>query len=658
MPTHLSPERPRGVAFIMLLATAMAAVTATASFAQATLTLPDLVIETPTYEPFLVPAAGRTELSGEELRERGTTDVAQALEEASGAWLQVSGAAGGQKALSIRGSATSQVLVLVDGVRVADPSFTVTDFSRLGLAVEDIESLTVIRGAATTQYGADAVGGVVLITTKRGSGGAGFSVQAGNTSYYPHKPESLVDGQNLGFRVNLPLGSGGLKVSARVQRETGAYPYLDAAKTLKYRENASLWGGSGSVSWQGTAGDGTMSAGLDLTGRDMGSPGSMTFGGTPDAHQRDAQARATLRYATDYFLSESVSMQATGYAQHGIYEYENPDPFFPEDDTHRGTQAGADSVWSILLPGESRASLGLSGRYDRIDSTKVKSASGGAPERISLGAFAEPTLKLSRWSVSPALRFDWTNDFTAGFSGGLGTVWELSDALKASFSVGTAYRSPTFYDMYWPAGVWAAGNPALKPEYAYSGDLGLAWKSETGGTALMLSGTAYARYSKDLVIWQTGSDFVYRPTNIGAALHPGAEIEASVARGGWSFAATYGYLRSYMLEGSAGSYAISDERRVPQTPLHSGDARIAYRAKSGGFSGSLNASYKGERWVNEANTASLPAVFLIGASARWKLAEGWALAVQGENLLNASYESVSGYPMPGFTLKTGLEFSR
>lgn len=653
MTTHLSPNRARGALSVFLLSFVIALA---ASFAQTTLNLPDLVIEAGAYDPFLSPAAGRTEITGDELRERGVSDVTQALEEVTGAWFQSSGASGGQKALSIRGSSTSQVLVLVDGIRVADSSFLAMDFSRLGIEIEDIESITVIRGAASAQYGADAVGGVVLITTKRGADMPGLSVSATNLSYYPYRPESLAEGQNLSFRAQLPLGSGALRVLGRLERDGGAYPYLDAANALKYRENAAMQGGSGSVAWEGTAGDGTLSVGLNLTARDMGVPGNMAWGGTPKAHQRDGQARATLRYATDYFLSDSVSMKATGYAQHGLKEYKDPD--WGDDDLHRGTEGGIDGVLSFLLGDESSANLGFAARYDRIDSTSVKKVPGDAPERYSLGAFAEPTVKLSRWSISPALRFDWTSDFDANISGGLGVVYKASDMLKASLSAGTAYRAPTFYDLYWPNKNFMAGNTALKPEYAYSGDMGFEYAVGVSETSVSLKTSAYARYTRDLIIWLTGNDGVDRPTNIGATLHPGAEVELIISRGGWSLAATYGYLRSYILESSTKSYAISDERRAPLTPVHSGDARISWRAKDGAFSGSLNASYKGERYTNEANTASVPAVFLLGASARWKFAKDWALSLQADNLLNASYESVPGYPMPGFTLRTGLEISR
>lgn len=654
MTTHLSPGRTHGVFSIILLllfAFLAAGGAQTAGSAQTTLTLPDVVIEAGAYDPFLSPAAGRTEVSGDELRERGTTDVAQALEQVTGAWLQAAGASGGQKALSIRGSSTSQVLVLVDGVRVADPSFTVPDFSRLGISVDDIESITVIRGPASAQYGADAVGGVVLITTKRGADRTGLSVSAGNLSYLPHRPEALADGQNLAFRVRLPLGSGGLRVSARVEREAGAYPYLDASNARKFRENAALLGGSGSVAWEGTAGDGILSAGLDLTARDMGVPGDLIIGLTPNAHQRDAQGRATLRYATDYFISDSIAMKATGYVQHGIVEYKNPDSF--EDDLHRGTQGGLDSAWSILFEGDSKATLGFSTRYERIDSTSVKISSGEAPERYSLGVFAEPILKLSRWSLSPALRFDWTSDYNAGFSGGLGIVYDISNELKTSFSMGTAYRAPTFNDLYWVF----KGYPKLNPESAYSSDFSINYQIKENGRNIALNLAPYARYIKDLIIWSEVSPSVWKPSNIGGAFFPGVEVEASAEKDEWSVSGTYGFLYSYLLADSSGNYTIGNNIRVPLTPVHSGEGRISWRAKDGSFSGSLNASYKGSRYKNNANTIVLPAVFLLGASARLKFAKDWALSLQADNLLDTNYESVPGYPMPGFTLRTGLEFS-
>ena len=392
MTTHLSTGRRRGAFSRFPMVLLLVGIALHAPFAQPLLTLPDVVVEAGAYDPLLSPAAGRTVISGDDLRDQGVSDVAQALEEVTGAWFQASGASGGQKALSIRGSSTNQVLVLVDGVRVADPSFTVTDFSRLGISIEDIESVTVIRGAASAQYGADAVGGVVLIATKRGADKAGFSLSAGNLSYLPNRAESLVEGQNLAFRAQVPLASGGLLVSGRLERDGGAYPYLDAANAVKYRENAALLGGSGSIAWETAAGEGTFSAGLNLAARDMGVPGTTSWA-TPNAHQRDGQARATLRYATDYFLSDSVSMQATGYAQHGIYEYKNPDS--AEDDLHRGTQGGLDSVWSVLLGGDSAASLGLSARYDRIDSTSVKKNVGRSAGTLQPGSLCRADAEIA-----------------------------------------------------------------------------------------------------------------------------------------------------------------------------------------------------------------------------------------------------------------------
>ena len=107
-------------------------------------------------------------IPGEEIDTRRYPTVDEALRGVPGVDVRRSGSFGKTTAISIRGASPSQVQVLVDGMRVKSPTLGQIDLS--DLSPELIERIEVIRGPQSTLYGADAIGGVVNILTRKGKG--------------------------------------------------------------------------------------------------------------------------------------------------------------------------------------------------------------------------------------------------------------------------------------------------------------------------------------------------------------------------------------------------------------------------------------------------------------------------------------------------------
>ncbi len=128
-------------------------------------------IETPAAEI----GASITVVTEEDFKTYHYATVDEALRTVPGLEVRRSGSLGKTTSITIRGATANQVQVLVDGVRVKSPTTGQADLS--DISPDLIERIEIIRGPQSTLYGADAIGGVVHIITKRGKGPFSASVQ-------------------------------------------------------------------------------------------------------------------------------------------------------------------------------------------------------------------------------------------------------------------------------------------------------------------------------------------------------------------------------------------------------------------------------------------------------------------------------------------------
>ena len=141
---------------------------------------PVVVTATKLEEPQERLGAAVSVITEDDLKVYNYETVGDALRQVPGLEIQRSGSLGKLTEIRIRGTSTSQVQVLIDGMRVKSPTAGTFDFS--DLAIDQIERIEIVRGPQSTIYGADAIGGVVHIITKRGQGpfSATASSEAGN----------------------------------------------------------------------------------------------------------------------------------------------------------------------------------------------------------------------------------------------------------------------------------------------------------------------------------------------------------------------------------------------------------------------------------------------------------------------------------------------
>src|SRR5438093_8430158 len=125
--------------------------------------------------------ASVTVVPGDDVQRYHYETVEDVLRTVPGVEIPRSGSIGKLSNISIRGANANQVQVLVDGVRVKSPTTGQADLS--DISPDLIERIEVIRGPQSTLYGADAIGGVVNIITKKGKGPFSATVEGGAGNY-------------------------------------------------------------------------------------------------------------------------------------------------------------------------------------------------------------------------------------------------------------------------------------------------------------------------------------------------------------------------------------------------------------------------------------------------------------------------------------------
>lgn len=631
------------------LVSALAAMSAGGIWAQAgdvAIDLGKAVVEGSLTAPSaLSPTAASVTLETDDIARSGADNLADLVSAVGGLEVKSYGNPGSARTASIRGGAGGHVVVVLDGVRLADARTGWLDLSTIPLA--GIEKVEILRSGASALYGSDAIAGVIFLTSAR-SGAPALKVSAETVAYplaYPEGADSLAAAQKISASGRAALGGATATVSGGFERAADTLVAADADSGYTTRGNAGMlaaWADAGLVSGIGT---GIGKASVFGRYADKGVPGSLSYP-SPGATQTEYEARGIASWSKDDAFGGAAAVETALSAVWSRMRYVDPD--YLTDDTH-------DSIGgSLRAAGEAAfgpvvAKAGLVGAVDAASSTKI-----GDRSRLSAGAYLAPELRLREFVVAPSARMDLYSDVEPGLSYGVGFSWT-----KAGFSLklngASAYKAPSFSDLYWPEDAYTAGNPDLESERSWSGELGLGYAAKLGRAALSLSVSPYLRYVDEMIAWVDSDGWMgpepSRPENIDAAAYAGGDsaIEASI--GPISASVSYSYTLAKDLTGGV---AFAEAERLAYTPLHEVGASLG--VKSGPASLSVDASFRAGRL--DGYGEALDDVLLLGMKAAYGLKGGVSIGLELANLLNVEYVEYSDYPMPGFSATVSVTLSR
>ena len=597
---------------------------------------PVVVTATPVATPAEQLGASVSVVNGEDFQTYHYPTVDEALRSVPGVEIRRSGAYGKTTSVTIRGANANQVQVLVDGLRVKSPTLGQVDLS--DISPDLIERIEVIRGAQSTLYGADAIGGVINIITRKGTGGpfqATLQQEVGN--YDTLVSRATVYGA---WKIlNYALSASHFESNGQSQNDE------TDANAISARIGATL-------PWNST---------LDFVFRHnrnaIGVPVKGVFPG-PQPINPVINRNARSQSETTIFSLEGKTRPVEWWESRGrLARYENSAGFqdpadpgvdfdFPTFSQVNVERREAEWVNSFFIGKWSTSSVGLEHRREIGES------------RNTFRAVSETQSVY----FEQQLRFFERLFLTGGFRVEDNSVWGTTTTERGSLafliketgtrlrgSAGTGFRAPTFNDLFFPG----FGNPDLQPEDSLSYDFGVDQKLWNNRIRLGL--TYFQNELKNLIACCTPLPTAPfgGPFNVGRARSAGIEFTGEVdVLPNLVASLNYTYTDSENL---------ATDRPLPREPRHRWNIGLTWEPipKLSLFTQVHVVSEQFEQFGAVYNSGYTR----VDIGGTWRILErmGWLqkleLTARIQNLLNEGYAEVRGFPALGINALVGLRAS-
>ncbi|WP_313241841.1 TonB-dependent vitamin B12 receptor [Stenotrophomonas sp.] len=533
--------------------------------------------------------------------------------------LNNSGGLGKQSSLFLRGTNSAHTLVLVDGVRINTGDLGLAMLQDLPLA--QIERVEIVRGPQSSLYGADAIGGVIQIFTRRNAG-----------QFAPH--------------LQLGAGSNGL------------------------REASGGFGGSGERGWFGTDIAYQHTDGINAC---RGNP--ITFAGCgADEPDRDGYRNLSMSLRGGYALGDAWHVEGTALRAEGENHYDgyynysetlqqvlggkvrytpgarfnltvsagradnesqnyNGSTWLGAAQTHRDTA----SVQADIGVAEGQLlSAGVDWSQDNLDGS---SAGYGVDSRDNTGVFVQYQGRFGAHHLQANVRNDDNEQFGNHTTGSLGWGMELDGGFRLNASYGTAFKAPTFSDLYDP---WS-GVPTLDPETSRSANLGIAQQGDGWRWGL----DVYETRIDDLITYDATT---FMMSQVEKARIRGAELTGAITVAGVDISAQLSHTDPRNRTDGSAQFDNWLARRAQNT------ARLDIDRRFGDFRAGITANGAGKRYDDAANTVRLGGYGTVDLRLEYAISRDWSVLGRVSNLFDRDYETVAWYNQPGREYRLSVRY--
>ncbi|QFY41231.1 TonB-dependent receptor [Candidatus Methylospira mobilis] len=589
-----------------------------------------------------------TVITAEEIKARRLNAVVDVLRVVPGLDVMSYGGTGTQTSVFTRGANASQTLVLIDNIQMNDPGSADGAFDFANLQVDNIERIEILRGAASAMWGADAMGGVINIITKHGSGKTQFNGLAQGGNYDTWKVGGGVSGESQGLNYTLNASHfQNMGVSAAAQsmgnNEREAYQNTTVSARTGYQVTDDL-----DLDW--TLRYNQAQVGLDncggsgytgFSGNFVSCDNPYYFSNTNEVYTR-GQGRLFLfdkkweqRLGINYSLTDRQ------------YYYTTPtlSPDWTSPSSYQGTAIKAEWLHIVHVLENDTVTAGFDGKFN----TLVSQSGGSSNANGSMsngGYYLQNQLDwLERLHTTVGGRLDDNSQFGRHMTWRFNQVIEvpeLDNRIKAN--VGSAFKAPSLCEL----SLSCYGNPNLMPETSLNMDAGL--EQYALDKKLKLGALYFNNQFNNLIQWNPNANGGRgQVANVSSAIARGLEsfveykpFDDLSLRVNYTLDQTYGLTDPYtgvrtnspllLRPKNKGSFDL-DYRFIPEASFHVNTLVVGSRSS----------------FDTVGNVVQVPGYVLVNVSSNYDVNENIALFVRMDNLLNKRYQQVWGYGTLGFT---------
>jgi vitamin B12 transporter len=542
--------------------------------------------------------------------------VEDLLRREAGVQLSRNGGPGANATVLIRGAGSSNVLLLVDGVRVGSATLGHAEFESLSLA--SIERIEILRGPASSLYGADGSGGVVQVFTRRGAGPARASARIAAGGYGAREGAVHADAKYGDVDV-----AGGV-AHERLEGVSSVRPGDRYGNHNPDRDGFRRTSAQARVGWQLAQGHRLGASVLQSRLNNQYDASEylpdFTQDASPDFRNRLDSHSAALDWRADWSpgwstllrLSTQESDSSTGGRSLDHYR------------TQR-RQLDAQATWRPL-PGQ-QLTLAYEAQREEVKTT------GYGGERDNDALVLAYAGSFNGLSVQADFRHDDNSVFGEVDTGRFGAAYALGGGWRLRALAGQSFRAPSFNDLFYPG----YGVPSIRPERSKSIEFGIDGRFANGD----VSATAFRNRARDLIAYEpdrshcpAGTAFDYGcAANIGRARMQGVSLNGGLHSGAWRTRAVIDFLDAK--DADTG-------QRLTRRAAHQATLSVDYDA--GAWLVGMSALRLGAR---PDLGKDLPAYTTLDMRARWRFAPQWQLEAKLLNATDRDIEPARDYQALG-----------
>lgn len=555
-------------------------------------------------------------ISSGEIRRAGQSTLAELLQAQPGVEISSNGGPGTIASVYLRGANAGHTLVLVDGMRMGSVTTGATSLENIPL--DQIERIEILRGPASHLYGSEAIGGVIQIFTKSGEGVPRPNFTLGAGSLNTRTLSGGYGGESGNTRFNLQAGHA---------ESEGISAYADSNPGYKNQNRDKDGYRNTHLSMKVAQ---TLAAGHEIGVNGFASSGRSHYDGyssTTD-YSRDQTLSTVSAYSKNRIADNWQSLLRVGTGADHSNDYGYGKDVFDTDQKQ--------ILWqNDIAVGPGSAILGVERVEQKVSGTTAYTV----PSRTIRSYFAGYQARVGNHNFQLNLRDDDNTQFGRHDTGYLGYGYQLTPKWRIGASTGTAFKAPTFNDLYYPG----FGNPDLRPEQSRNQEISLHYDQSVQHFSMVY----FDNQVENLIAWAPISpgSWTWAPANVNKASLRGTTLA-------WK-----GQVDSFSLGANLTLQkpedAITGKLLINRAREH-GALSISRAVDSWDVGAEL--VFSGARFADAENTQRMGGYGLVNLTAKRFLDKDWSLQARVNNLFDKHYELARGYGTPGVNLFVGVTY--